>query len=199
MKCSKDHHSQAKWCIKLNSAIPWVDVWESVHNFLSLNDIKSVIWQQIHLNFYTQYTYNKWHKNKENCPLCNTLPHDIYHIILNCDMVNELHPNAVSDEEKVFGLITKNKSPGILLRNWLTYLLRFCITQLEREAHYSSYDIRNKMKIKMMHEIEERVQLKYFQYAKENNLVKFQKIFCHANVLCTTNEEEEYTINVIFA
>ena len=134
----------------------------------------------------------------------------MFHIILNCEVVNEtwqemtptllkLHPNAVRDEEKAFGLIIKNKSPGILLRNWLTYLLRFCTTQLEREAHFSSYDIRNRIKMKVQHEVEERVQKKFYQYSFENKLNKFHKIFSHENAICSINEgDEKYTIRRIF-
>ena len=88
-KLSRDHHSQVKWVFKLNSII-WSDVWESVHNFLSSNKTKTIIWQQIHLNFYTQYSYNKWHKTNLTCPLCHKIPQDIYHIILHCDVVNEI-------------------------------------------------------------------------------------------------------------
>ena len=57
-----DHHSQVKWVEKLNTPIKWDDVWKTVQNMFSTNRTKDVIWKQIHLNFYTQYSYNKWHK-----------------------------------------------------------------------------------------------------------------------------------------
>ena len=84
----------------------------------------------MHLNFYTQYSYNKWHKKHEICPLCQKIPEDIYHIILNCAFINrlweeiepilkELYPQIVTKEEKAFGIVQK-ATTGILLRNWLT-------------------------------------------------------------------------------
>ena len=64
------HHSQIKWFYKMDDPISWDDVWNSVHNFLCTNETVSAIWHQLHLNFYTQYSYNKWHKVDMMCPLC---------------------------------------------------------------------------------------------------------------------------------
>ena len=58
----RDHHSQSKWVLKLDNPIIWEDVQKTVHNFLTNNCTKTTIWEQIHLNFYTQYNYNKWHR-----------------------------------------------------------------------------------------------------------------------------------------
>ena len=104
---------------------------------------KTIIWEQIHLNYYTQYTYNKWHKRSEKCFLCNKIPESRFHIILHCDFTNDLwneiepilkkiHPKHVTDEEKAFGIIERKQTPGILIRNWITYLLRECISKEER-------------------------------------------------------------------
>ena len=108
-----------------------------------------MIWQQIHLNFYTQHSYNKWHKKQQSCPLCKKIPENIYHIILHCDVTNtlwkgielilrELHPPMVTEEEKAFGIVQKRKTTGIIQRNWPTYLLRNCISQTERTAYHAS-------------------------------------------------------------
>ena len=120
-KIYRDHHSQHKWVCKFSNSIIWEDVWSAVHNFLPSNETKTAIWQQLHLNYYTQYSYNRWHKTNDLCPLCHTSPEDIYHIIIDCDftkklwdeiepMLNELHQAPVSIEEKAFGIIEKNKT-----------------------------------------------------------------------------------------
>ena len=129
------HHSEVKWVDKLHTAITWEDVWNAVHNFLNTNQTKTIIWEQIHLQNYTQYSYNKWFKKNEKCFLCNTIPVNIFHVILHCHftikiwneiepILKELHPNSVTDEEKAFGIIERKQTPGIMLRNWLTYLKR---------------------------------------------------------------------------
>ena len=51
---SKDHIHQTKWVTKLDTLILWEEVWDSVHNFPMSNKTKSIIWEQIHLNYYTQ-------------------------------------------------------------------------------------------------------------------------------------------------
>ena len=61
LKKTMDHAHQSKWVQKLDIVIFWEEVWNAVHNFLLSNKIRTEIWEQIHLNFYTQYSYNKWH------------------------------------------------------------------------------------------------------------------------------------------
>ena len=113
------HHSQEKWGNELGLPFMWVDVWTSIHNQLSANETIDVIWRQLHLNFYTQYSYNKWHKTSGVCPLCHKLPQSIFHIILYCKTVARVwsdielllrkrHNIGVSNEEKAFGIVQKS-------------------------------------------------------------------------------------------
>ena len=74
LKNSRDHKSQTKWVERLDIVILWEEVWDSIHNFLLSNTTKTAVWEQLHLNFYTQYSYNKWHKVAQMCTLCNNIP-----------------------------------------------------------------------------------------------------------------------------
>ena len=89
-KIQRDHSSQVKWALKLNIPLIWKDIWNTVHNFLSSNSTKTIIWKQIHLNFYTQYSYNKWHNKQDPCPLCLAIPQDVYHIMFDCQFTNKM-------------------------------------------------------------------------------------------------------------
>ena len=206
----RDHHSQVKWVEKLNTSIIWEDVWSAVHNILSTNQTKSTIWQQIHLNFYTQYSYNKWHKKMELCPLCHKMPTNIYHLILVCDftkklwediepVLNELHPVIVSEEEKAFGIVQKKITTGILLRNWLTYLLRNCIMQEEREAYHATKktDL-EKTKRNFNQAMGFEIYKKSIRYKNENNSAFFDKMITHEGVLCKKGEDGVYQVREVF-
>ena len=57
LNINRDHHSQVKWIQTLDTSIMWEEVRKTVHNFFSTNKTKTTIWQQIHLNFYTQFSY----------------------------------------------------------------------------------------------------------------------------------------------
>ena len=120
-RVSTDHHSQTKWASRMGSdtVIPWDVVWESLHgNYLVSNRIKATIWQQLHLNFYTQFSYNKWHRTQDPCPLCKEIPKTVYHILLECKTtmmawdeleitLYKIHEVPVSNEEKAVGVIEK--------------------------------------------------------------------------------------------
>ena len=121
LKKTSDHKYQSKWSSKLKDVmILWDEVWIAVHNCLSSNKTKTAIWEQLHLNFYTQYSYNIWHKVEHPCTLSNKVPESIYHIILHCDFVNtiwddiqpvllQLSHRPISDEEKVLGIVNIKK------------------------------------------------------------------------------------------
>ena len=142
---SQDHACSAKWVEKLNTVILWEEVWNTLYySSWLMNTTKTAIWEQIHLNFYTQYSYNKWHRVSGGvCPLCNMIPRSIYHIILHCGYANDawgrlypvlysLHSQPITDEEKALGIIHIKPTVGIRLRNWLTYNLREQILHFER-------------------------------------------------------------------
>ena len=118
---------------------------------------KTTIWEQIHLNDYCTYSYNKWHNKQDKCPLCTILPSSKFHLTLECPIVPSLWDllepylqyltsTPVSDYEKVFGLI--GTSPEIILRNWLTYTLRQCIVDQERIAYHNRQGRLNEHNIK---------------------------------------------------
>ena len=54
IKTTTDHEHQTKWVDKLQTVILWEEVWKVVHNCLLTSKTKTIIWEQIHLNFYTQ-------------------------------------------------------------------------------------------------------------------------------------------------
>ena len=208
---NKDHHSQTKWFYQLNTLIPWDKVWENVHNFLSCNHTRTLIWQQLHLNFYTQFSYNKWHNVNNQCPLCHKIPDSIFHLILCCDITatlwNDIEPTLkklyalpISDEEKAMGILQHNKNTGVIIRNWVTFLLRRCIADFERNSFKNpSYtNTVNKIKRKFNHLITLEIDRKKFRYKHENKLTTFEKFFTHANVLCEKHGDEDYMINNIF-
>ena len=162
------HHSQIKWSEHLRLPLDWSDIWSTVHNPLNLRKTTSIIWHQLHLNFYTQYSYNKWHKVNLACPLCGKVPKDIFHVILHCDLVSRvwrditpvllrLHPTRPNDEEKAFGIVSRNPPPAVCVRNWLTFLMRKCISKMERRAHYNSSNILSRTRKKIQYSIEKEI------------------------------------------
>ena len=51
---------------------------------------------------------------------------------------------------------------GIYVRNWLTYLMRTCIANMERKAYYSSSNIISKMKLKINQSLVKELDKKLF-------------------------------------
>ena len=193
------HHSQIKWRDALQDLIVWDDVWYTVHNYLNTYKTTSLIWQQIHLNFYTQYSYNKWHKVENPCPLCGQIPKDIFHLILHCTTVVKiwqdieplllkLHPVQVSNAEKAFGIVIKKpqnqkgnrpiKHFGIHARNWLTYLMRKSIAKIERKAHYSNFNIITRIKKQVQYSFVKELDKKTFHPSQRRQNGCVRPVFC---------------------
>ena len=193
----KEHHLEEKWENKFPEyTLDWPKIWKSVNNSVASEDSRTVVWEQIHLYDYCTYSYNKWKKAQEKCPFCLNIPSSKFHLTLECDIVNKLwedlephlmriHNAHVTDLEKVFGL-TEN-SPNIILRNWLTFILRQCIATQEGAAYKNKKGPRNIDLIKR--NFNQRVKIELMQkYLIFNNLGRahsFRNIFAVNNYLVT--------------
>ena len=169
-----------------------------------------MIWEQIHLNFYTQYSYNKWHRKNEICPLCHKTPDSIYHIMLFCDfsvqlwndiepILKQLHNAPISNEEKAFGVVLKNLTAGPLVRNWLTFLLREFIAEEERRSYHTKKkpNLQN-AKRDFNYAVKWEIRIKLLQYEHSGNTDKLDKIITHGEVLCKKGGDDQYQIRDIF-
>ena len=152
-----DHHSIDKWEQKLSMEVDWEQVWNSLNNPITTEIVKTTIWEQIHLNYYCTYSYNKWHNKQDPCPFCSAIPDSRFHLLLDCRLVKnlwrDLEPNLlklsntpVTAYEMSFGL--KGNTPSVLLRNWLTYMLRHCIAEQENKAFHNQSMMANEQEIK---------------------------------------------------
>ena len=208
MQRFRTHHSQEKWANELGLPFVWEDVWTSVHHQLSLNETIDVIWRQIHLNFYTQYSYNKWHNTNGVCPLCHQVPQNIFHIILYCNTVTSiwndvepvlirLHNVPVSNEEKAFGIVKKKPSNGVLARNWVTFLMRQVISDVERLAHYAAIPVSD-IKHRIQEKFRSDVQMGFFRSDQGNHLSSFQEVITHNGVLSRRPRHGDLSISELF-
>ena len=180
-----------------------------MHNYLSSNKTRTAIWEQLHLNFYTQYSYNKWHSTSDLCPLCHEIPDDIYHIMLHCQFTNTIwadlqpklrrfHSRSINDEEKALGLVNVRSSPGILLRNWVTFKVREQIMNFEKNAYHSGLPSIDSFKAQFNQSMADEVKQIIHRYINEGSTTKVDKLIAFRGVLCKNSTNGHYTINPIF-
>ena len=129
--------------------------------------------------------------------------------MLHCDFANRLwadvepilikfHPAPVTEEEKAFGIFLRKPTTGTLIRNWVTYLLRDCITQEEREAYHSKRPSVKNAKKKVNRFIVHELNKKIIRYKHENNLERLEKLITYAEVLCVKQTDGTYDIKNIY-
>ena len=205
----KDHHCKDKWETYLgNTNINWDNVWKSLSNPISTEDTKTIIWEQIHLNSYTTYSYNKWHKSQQNCPFCTQVPANRFHITHECTALTSLwtelephlkaiHPVPLSNTEKAFGL--HGHSPSIILRNWMTFLLRETIADQERIGYYNQKGLGNVKDIKLAYNqnVKTEVWVKYNIYKHLGRTSYFESIFAYKDYLIIW-ENDNWQILTLF-
>ena len=204
-----NHHSVKRWTDRFpNQAITWDLVWKSLNNPVSSVVSKSTVWEQVHLNDYTTSSYNRWHKTQVSCPLCLLVPASRFHITVDCPLVVQiwkdisphllaLHPAPVSDMEMAFGL--SGQSPNVLLRNYMTFLLRECIADRERAAYHNKKGPGNIVDIKIDYNqrIKDDVNMKFNAYKHLGRLKLFEEVFAYNNYLLAW-EKDEWQILTIF-
>ena len=201
MRISTDHHYQTKWVDKLGTAIVWDEVWKCLHeNCLATNRIKTIIWEQLHLNFYTQFSYNKWHNTQDPCPLCKEIPLSIYHTLLECKITtkawNELeitlykiYEVPLSNEEKAVGIFENRKNEGVLLRNWLTFILRKAISDAERECYYKSSDSMRLIKRNFRNILQKEMFLAILRGSNQCREDFVKNVLLHNNIVCARADD----------
>ena len=214
---STEHTYQTRWIDaeegRLTDLLDWEKVWESVHKQFYTEKVKSTIWEQIHLNFYTTYNYNKWHKSLLPCPLCNKIPDDIFHIILDCRFTKvmwkkiekvllKILPIPISTSEKALGLQPRRKKEtnATILRNWITFSLRHLIMQEERRAyHIKDFHLQSvdRFFCKFNYATQEEFRIKKLQYDFRGRSQKFEKITTINKVIATINSGEYILKNIM--
>lgn len=193
---SGDHRYHTKWVDddegRLRDIIDWDKVWASVHVSFYTEELRSTIWEQIHLNFYTTYNYNKWHNSLQPCPLCNKIPEDIFHIILDCRFTKvtwkriervllKILPVPVTDTERAVGLQPRSgeQACAIILRNWVTFSLRNLLMLEERRAyHIKDYHLLSMEKFftKFNYKTQEELKIKKLLYDHRGAAGKFEEL-----------------------
>ena len=205
------HHSQVAWFERLDVlGNDWPAIWRGIHNNIHNKQTQSTIWEQVHLNFFTRYSYNKWHGDDDACTLCkNTVPQDIFHIILDCPFVQlmwqtiepvllKIDSTPITLKEMAFGLI--GNSPTILLRNWITFILRDLIMAEESATYYhptGTMDLSH-LKHKLNAKVHGEIERMFLLYRRAHLLHKFERIFMSVDFLVHKIEEEKYLIRHIF-
>ena len=191
-------------------AIDWDQVWKNLHNPIALEETKSIIWEQIHLNAYNTFSYNKWRNTQKICPICLVIPESEYHMIFNCQATKELwhdlnpiliqiEGQVVTKEEMAFGI--SGNSAKIRLRNWLTLLLRECILEQESIAYKNNLGLLNirEIRIKYMVKLKEQI-LTSYRFHKNNNTIQFFKlIYCADGAFLKYEDDiQHFTLPNIF-
>ena len=159
------------------------------------------MWEQIHLNNYTTYSYNKWHKNTVPCPFCLQIPLERHHIPISCTTVAHLwrdlerhlqviNPTPLSDCEKIFGM--HGTTPDVILRNWLTYLFRQIVAEQEGCAFHNKKGSSNLHDIRIAYnnKVKSELWLKYNIYRNLDREDYFAKIFAVKDYLITWQDSQ---------
>ena len=181
----------------------WEHIWQNCHNPLSTETTKTLIWEQIHLNFFTQYCHNKGTGDIIECPLCHIIPDSRMHIILACAFTKDLwqalephllliDPGRVDEYEMAFGIKNAN-TPQKHLRNWLTFKLRQSISRQEQIAHnHPNINNTTQVKKRMNKEVRKEILHKYHASKKNHTMHTFLKHFqCFDTVVDITDTNIE--------
>ena len=143
------------------------------------------------------------------CHLCGKISENIFHIIHDCQLVSTIwrdltpipirfHPAQPDKEEQAFGIVHAKPPTRILVRNWLTFLIRSCISKMERQAHYCTSNIISRTRKKIQHCIEKELDKKHFVSSNDGTIKKFEETFAYRNIICRTNPDGKYTVTKFF-
>ena len=119
----------------------WRKVWRRVHESHCSLKVRSHVWRQINLNFWTPYMdYAYVARGDGNCPMCGQWARRRWHVVVECRVVGELWRRlgvevavlgggeAVGTREMALG--REGRDRGTALRNRLGYALRSAVMSM---------------------------------------------------------------------
>ena len=110
----------------------------------------------------------------------------------------KLHPDPISDSEKILGIARKKQTTGSLLRNWITFILRQTIIQEERIAYHATTKPNSRKVLqKFVHILRFEIQRKKIRYEHENRLSFFDPIITYKGILCTKKDGTYQIENIL--
>ena len=185
---------KAKWEDYFNtSQLDWNELWARVKKIKN-DKIRSDIWSQIRLNFWSPYlavNQRRYLETGEICFLCGKIQISQRHIIISCEVTERLWNQIstllqdllsinIEEEEMCFGL--KSQRTVLKLRNYISFTLRSTI-----HSHRND-DIKNATRA-------EELILKAFKHNLKNDLkIKFATAYTTGGI---TDFEESYLIKNI--
>ena len=184
------HVSEIKWGEYFSTELlVFKEIWLALQNNIVTEKTRSCIWEQIHLNFFTTYWFNKIGDDEKVCPLCKIKPNSMRHLMLDCDLVKKLWhdikekirliiPEDVTQQEMVFGLTNNSGRPETRVRNWITFKLREIISKQEKATHDKpQVNNEKQIRVKFNKEIVKELTYRYLLHKKEDTVDKFIKLF----------------------
>lgn len=106
---------------------------------------------------------------------------------------------SITDEEKSFGIVTKNLKTGQAMRNWLSFMLRESISKEEKKSYHTKTrpDIR-KVKREFNSKVKTEIRIKIFQHEEAGQLTKYEELITYGNILCKKGLDNQYEIRDVF-
>ena len=129
----------------------------------------------------------------------------MYHTLLECKVamtawdeleitLYRIHEVPVSNEEKAIGIIEEKPNLGVLLRNWLTFVLRQAVADAERECYYATRDSLHTIRKIFRKLIKEEVFLASLRAKNQNKGDLVDKAIMHNSVLCDKTDDGSYHV-----
>ena len=106
----KQNVSEIKWGEYFSTELlVFKDIWLALLNNIVTEKTRSCIWEQIHLNFFTTYWFNKISDDEKVFSLCKIKPNSMRHLMLDCALVKKLWHDV---KEKIRHYVPEDN------RNW---------------------------------------------------------------------------------
>ena len=201
-KVDNERHFEAKWVEALGVDLGegWKEVWRRVHGSHCSLKVRSDVWRQLNLNFWTCYMdYAYIARGDGRCRLCGEWARQRWHVVVECEVVCQLW-GRLGGVVEVWGggvvdrcemaLGCEGRDPGGVLRNRLGFTLRSTIMGMRGRRLGGVGETVDQLWSLFLRRLRKELVEEWYVARLEGGVASFEKRVCVGGVLAEVREGE---------
>lgn len=183
-----ERHFEGRWERELGGGLrgQWPEIWRGVQQSECSSSVKSHIWLQINLNFWTNWMQFRFYGEGDGaCWLCRDRAEERWHLLIECRVVRDLWGRLYGSmlrglvdepvDRREMGLGAQGQGLSWKLRSRLGFTLRSAVHSLRAHPFLSENDAERRIWRLFLHRLKKDLMEDYYTAKLKGDLALFER------------------------